>query len=152
MPRTTTKKAAKPRQLSRIEGLYLKHTGSVKGRGVFCTKAIKKGDVLEVTPALLLNEDETNTVDDTHLVNYTFVVGDIPTKVKKKAGILQTDNASSVLLGVMTFCNHDEKPNAEIHWEEEDGTVYYSLIATRDIKKNTEICTTYGEGWFDDRA
>lgn len=147
MPRTT----AKLRQLPRKEGLYLKHTGGVKGRGVFCTKAIKKGEVLEVTPALLLNETETDAVDDTHLVNYTFVTGTISAKLRKKAGIQDTDSASSVLLGVMTFCNHDEHPNAEIQWEEEDGTVYYTLVATRSIPKNTEICTTYGDGWFEDR-
>lgn len=147
MPRT----AAKLRQLPRKEGLYLKHTGGVKGRGVFCTKAIKKGEVLEVTPALLLNEQETDAVDDTHLVNYTFVTGTISAKTRKKAGIQDTDSASSVLLGVMTFCNHDEHPNAEIQWEEEDGTVYYTLVATRNIPKNTEICTTYGDGWFEDR-
>lgn len=151
MPRTT-KKSAKPRLLFRKEGLYLKHTGSIKGRGVFCTQAIRKGDVIEVTPALLLNEQETETVDETHLVNYTFVTGKLSAPVRKKAGIKNADHASSVLMGIMTFCNHDEHPNAEIHWEEEDGTVYYVLIATRDIKKNTEICTTYGDGWFEDRA
>ncbi|MFN7114670.1 MAG: SET domain-containing protein [Alphaproteobacteria bacterium] len=148
MPRT----AAKPRLLDRKEGLYLKHTGSIKGRGVFCTRPIKKGEAIEVTPSLLLNENETLTVDQTHMVNYTFVTGDISAKLRKKTGIKDPEHASSVLFGVMTFCNHDEKPNAIIEWEEDDGTVYFTLRATRAIPKNTEICTTYGEGWFDDRA
>lgn len=147
MPRTT----AKSRLLPRKEGLYLKHTGGAKGRGVFCRTPVKKGEVLEVTPALLLNEEETETVDETHLVNYTFVVGDISARLRKKAEVIHTDHASCVILGIMTFCNHDERPNAEIEWEEEDGTLYYILRATRNIPKNTEICTTYGEGWFDDR-
>ncbi|MDY0008781.1 MAG: SET domain-containing protein-lysine N-methyltransferase [Bdellovibrionales bacterium] len=146
------RKTVTPRLLMRKEGLYLKHTGSIKGRGVFCTKPIKKGEELEVTPALLLNETETSTIDQTHLVNYTFITGDISAQLRKKSGIKNPDHASSVLFGIMTFCNHDEKPNAAIEWEEEDGTVFFTLRATRAIPKNTEICTTYGEGWFDDRA
>jgi SET domain-containing protein len=54
-------------------------------------------------------------------------------------------------MGLMSYCNHSEKPNAEIVWEEKLGTVYHTLQVTRDIPKHTEICTSYGAGWFDDR-
>ena len=54
-------------------------------------------------------------------------------------------------MGVISYCNHSEDPNAEVQWEEHDGTLYHLVKALRRIPKNTEICTTYGDGWFDDR-
>ncbi|MDE1152886.1 MAG: SET domain-containing protein-lysine N-methyltransferase [Micavibrio sp.] len=140
----------KPTVLDRKKGLYLKETAT-KGRGVFCTSAIKKGETLEVTPALILNERETGHTDKTLLNNYAFTVGPLPKAIRAKAGVKDDGNASCLIMGLMTFCNHDEEPNAEIVWEQIDGTVYHTLQATRSIPKNTEICTTYGEGWFEDR-
>lgn len=142
MPKT------KPHYLSRHPYLYLKHT-KTKGRGVFATRAIKAGEVLEVTPTLILNERESKLVAKTVLRDYVFVVGAIPAPMKRKLGITKTDDASCVIMGAMTYCNHDEHPNAEIEWEVVEGTVYHMLKATRRIPRNTEICTSYGEGWFD---
>lgn len=137
--------------LDRRKGLYLKRVPR-KGRGVFCRTAIRKGETLEVTPAVVLNDRATTHADKTMLQNYTFVVGDISAQQRKRAGMKKkSEEASSVVFGILTFCNHDEEPNAEILWEEHGDTLYYILKATRDIPKNTEICTTYGPGWFADR-
>lgn len=138
-------------RLKRKEGLYLKDTRTVKGRGVFCTTAIRKGEILEITPALVLNEKDTAKVDDTFLVNYTFTTDELSKSMKKKTGVKKHADASSVVMGVVSFCNHGEKPNATVLVDEKGGTLYYILKAIRDIPKNVEICTTYGEGWFDDR-
>jgi hypothetical protein len=136
--------------LNRKKGLYLKHAGH-KGRGVFCTSRIKKGEVLEVTPALILNKKETERVDKTLLINYTFTTGKISKRLHKIAGLKSHADASSVIMGITSFCNHSEQPNAEVLWEEMGSTLYFSLRAIRPIPKNTEICTTYGDGWFNDR-
>lgn len=144
MPRT------KHPELVRRKGLYLKRVPR-KGRGVFCRTAIRKGETIEVTPSVVLNDAATTHADKTLLQNYTFVVGDVSSAQKKRAGIKKTDMSSSVVFGILTFCNHGEVPNAEILWEEHGDTLYYILKATRDIPKNTEICTTYGPGWFADR-
>jgi hypothetical protein len=138
-------------KLDRKKGLYLKAVG-IKGRGVFCTGDIAAGEVLEVTPAVILNEAATRHVDETILINYTFQVGGLSKTLRKKSRIKKAGLCSSVIMGIATFCNHAEEPNAEILWDEQDGTVYHFLKATRAIPKNTEICTTYGPGWFDDRA
>ena len=143
------KKTAKPviHPLDRKAGLYLQDT-PVKGRGVFCKTDISKGEVIEVTPALILNGTAVDHADKTILSNYTFRIG----KVKKGLQPVKDPAAAcSVVMGLQSFCNHDEKPNAEIVWEEIEGSVYYVLHATRKIPKNTEICTTYGRGWFKDR-
>lgn len=131
----------------RRDGLYMKNVPG-KGRGVFCTEDIKKGDVLEITPAIVLDPTETDLADKTILRDYTFAVGDINKKHKLK----HPELSSSVVMGIQAYCNHGEVQNAEISWEESGMTVYYILTAIRDIPADSEICTTYGEGWFDDRA
>lgn len=82
------------------------------------------------------------------LRDYTFAIGDV-NKVHK---IKQPELSSAVVMGIQAFCNHGGKvQNAEISWDETKDTVYYILTAIKDIPAGTEICTTYGEGWFDDR-
>jgi uncharacterized protein len=137
--------------LDRKKDLYLKDVG-IKGRGVFCRTAIKKGEVLEITPAVILDEAATDAVDSTTLMNYNFIIGNISKKMRRQTGVKRPAKASCVIFGVMTFCNHDEKPNAEIVWEELDGTLYYELHAKKAIPAGTEICTSYGKTWFADRG
>ena len=137
--------------LRRKEGLYLDNAGH-KGRGVFCKTAIKRGEILEVTPALVLNEKATTLADKTALLNYTFIIGGISKAQRKRAGMKNSGKASAVVMGILSFCNHGEEPNAEILWEERAGTLYYLLRATKNIPKRTEICTTYGDDWFKERA
>ena len=136
--------------LDRKDGLYLKDAGH-KGRGVFCRTDIRRGETLEVTPAVILNDAATDAVDKTILMNYNFIIGNISKAMRRATGVKKSRDASCVIMGLMTFCNHDERPNAEILWEELDGTLYYSLRATRAIPANTEIVTSYGSSWFSDR-
>ncbi len=144
------RKTPKNVTLDRRPGLYLKDVG-VKGRGVFCTTDIPAGAVLEITPAIILNEKATDQIDKTVLVNYTFSTGNVSMRLRKKAAVKNPENASAVVMGMASFCNHCENPNAEIVWEEREGTLYYILQSTRRIPKGTEICTTYGATWFEER-
>lgn len=137
--------------LNRKQGLYLKPAGK-KGRGLFCRQKIKKGEVLETTPALILDTKATNLAGPTIINDYTFMIGEISKPAQKRARITNLANASAIVMGILAYCNHDEAPNAEIVWEEQGQTLYYILRATKDIPKHTEICTSYGEGWFEDRA
>lgn len=137
-------------QLKRKDGLYLKDTGA-KGRGVFCQRDIRPGELLEVTAALVLNEQDTDFADRTRLKNYTFTVGRLSRRLAEAKKLKSTSGASCVIMGIISFCNHSTSPNAEVVWEEKNGTVYHSLRATRKIPRHTEICTSYGRGWFGDR-
>ena len=145
------KKKTKITKLPRKKGLYLKDAGP-KGRGVFCTDDIRSGEIIEVTPALILNDGDTEAVSGKLLNQYTFKIGAIPKRMQAAAGIKDLAEASAVVMGVMAYCNHDRKPNAEILWEAVDGALYYYLEATSRIAKGTEICTTYGNSWFSERA
>lgn len=136
--------------LDRKPGLYLKHTDA-KGRGVFATTDIAKGDTLEVTPAIVLNEDQSPQLEETTLNNYVFKLGDVSEEMKQKLDVNDVENAVCVVMGMGSFCNHDEHPNAQILWQEHESGLYYSLEAIADIPAGTEICTSYGDTWFSDR-
>ena len=136
--------------LDRKKGLYLKNAG-VKGRGLFCTSNIKADEELEVTPALIMNDKDNAHTDKTMLLNYVFTTGKISKRLRERAKITDMDKTSCIVMGIASFCNHDQNPNAEVVWEERSGTLYYILRATRRIPKDTEICTSYGETWFDER-
>lgn len=137
-------------RLDRKDGLYLADAGA-KGRGMYCGSDIRGGEVLETAPAIILNGAATNRIDKTILSNYTFVTGKVSKLMRTVTRVKKPQDASSVVFGILTFCNHDEHPNAEVIWEEIGGSLYYILRATRRIPKHTEICTAYGRGWFDDR-
>lgn len=136
--------------LDRKKGLYLKQT-TTKGRGVFCISDIAEGEILEVSPAILLDEIATAHADKTILHDYKFKVGEFSHSQRALFRIETPKKSCCIVMGVMAFCNHDENPNADIFWEEDETTVYHFLEATRRIPKNTEICTNYGRGWFTKR-
>ena len=136
--------------LARKKSLYLNKVPN-KGYGVFCREDIKKGEILEVTPAIILNDKDQSHVAKTFLDNYVFQIGAISRKMKQWCKIKKTENSAAVVMGILSFCNHSEEPNAEIIFEEKKDLLFYMLRTTRAIPKNVEICTTYGKGWFDDR-
>jgi len=148
-PRKPAAKAVKPILMTRLDGLYLKDTGH-KGRGLFCTKKIKKGTIIEMSPALPLKDKDSANVEKTLLCDYVFVLGKITKALQKKLNIKDIEDACCVIYGITSFCNHDDKPVAEVRWEEHGDTIYHSLVAISDIPANTEICTSYGPGWFDE--
>jgi SET domain-containing protein len=147
MKKTST---TKPPRLNRREGLYLKNT-KTKGRGVFCTKRIKKDEEIEMTSSIVLNERETELIQKTIMRDYIFTLGKISKSIKERTKVKDTDEGSCIITGMMTYCNHDEEPNAQIVWEEKGGSVYHTLIALKNIPANTEICTSYGTDWFKGR-
>lgn len=136
--------------LDRKPGLYLRHTDK-KGRGLFCMYPIKAGEELEVTPAIILNEVATPNVEPTILRDYVFKIGDVSDDMLHDNTVGNADETSCVVMGIASYCNDDVDYNAEVVYEEHDGTLYYTLQAVKDIPPHTEICTSYGDNWFQDR-
>ncbi len=136
--------------LDRRKGLYLKDT-KAKGRGVFCASGIEEGEILEVSPAVVLDEAATVHAEKTILHDYKFMLGELTHSQREVLHITDPKKSCCIVMGLMAFCNHDENPNADIFWEEDEGVAYHFLEATCDIPKNTEICTNYGRGWFSKR-
>ncbi len=136
--------------LDRKQNLYLKNTAR-KGRGLFCSDSIAAGEELEFTPALILHEQDNLRAEKTILNNYVFTTGKISKKMQTELRIKKPAKTSCIVMGIASYCNHDETPNAEVVWQERNGTLYYILQATADIPPDTEICTSYGDDWFDNR-
>ena len=71
-----------------------------KGRGVFTSKVLKKGDLIEICPVIELSYKEHQTLVGHILENYTFVWN---TSKKNVA----------IVLGFGSLYNHSAKPNAD---------------------------------------
>lgn len=99
-----------------------------KGRGVFATGRIHGGEVIEISPVLLVPKSEGDALSKTFLGHYMF----------------QTDNHKHYVigLGLTSMYNHDDDPNAEFYVTVDSITVK----ARRAITMGREITVDYGWG------
>mgnify|MGYP003403959984 FL=1 len=94
------------------------------GIGVFATKDIKKGDVVEVCPMMLFPEKEKKLLDKTTLKDYYF----------------NYENGAAVMLGYGSIYNHSSKANVEVIMKDE---AFANYVAYKNIKKGEELFINY---------
>ena len=99
-----------------------------KGRGVFTSKAFRKGELLEVCPVLVFNPTERELLDQTLLYNYMFIWG-------------EEDVQSALALGYGSMYNHSRTPNVRYLADYENATL--EIHAYRDIAAGEELCFNY---------
>ena len=99
-----------------------------KGRGVFTSKKIKQGELIEVAPVVVLSEKDTRAVVKTGLYDYYFMWG-------------ENDKQSAIGLGYASIYNHSYKPNAAYTSQPEDEILVYRAI--RNIEAHEEITVNY---------
>ena len=123
---------------TQIPGLYIMET-SEKGRGVYSSIHISKGDVIESAPVIICSSVERKILHDTRLHDYYF---------------LWQDDQCAIALGYGSLYNHSEKPNAEFIFDYEDKSIDFEAI--RDIEPGEEILINYQDDeasefkiWFD---
>src|SRR4051812_23962247 len=110
-----------------------------KGRGVFARRLIRKGEVIERVPMLVLSsEDFEHGLAGTLLANYCFAWG---------------RNTVGLALGYGSIYNHSYKPNARY---DDVGPQTKEFTALRDIPPGEEITINYNGKpksrtavWFD---
>lgn len=97
-----------------------------KGRGVFATRAIRRGEIIETAPVLLVPDDEGDDLLSSFLGHYMF----------------QTDDGRhyAIGLGLTSLINHAERANAEFYVNRERITIK----ATRSIAAGDEVTINYG--------
>ena len=112
-----------------------------RGRGVFTTRNITKGTVIEISPVIVLSEKERKTIEKTLLFHYIFEWGND----KKKA---------CVALGYVSLYNHHYTANCE--YEMDFKKRLMSIKTVRAIKKGEELFINYNADpndktrvWFD---
>jgi hypothetical protein len=113
-----------------VPDINLKYSNKIKSRGVFANKDYKKGDILEICPAIKFG----HRIDDSiPLSNYGFNIN---------------NNYNILAFGYCSLYNHSDTPNA--HWSIiNENQIQITIL--NDIKKNEEIFVHYGETYWESR-
>lgn len=111
------------------------------GRGVFATRDIQAGELLESAPVIVMEEREWKYVKKTALFDYCFIWGD-------------DSEQTAIALGYGSLYNHSYRPNAIFRNNPNKLTI--DFYAVQHIKKGDEITINYNEDledltplWFD---
>ena len=112
-----------------------------KGRGVFASRRIAAGDIIEEAPVIVLPGAEIEHLERTVLQDYYFLWG-------------ADEKDAAILLGLCSLCNHSYQPNAVFLPCPETRTIRF--VALRDIEAGEEVTTNYNGDpdnlkpvWFD---
>ena len=133
----------KPEHIREPQGL-LNRTASVKvydkigigyskndERGVFCTGYIKKDELFEEAPIIIVNR---NDIKDSLLMDYVFKIN---------------ANDYAVAFGCASLYNHRNQPSAYYKVDAEKKKI--SFYALRDIEPGEEIFVSYGKAYWNSR-
>jgi SET domain-containing protein len=118
----------KPAKFKCPEKIQVKYSKG-KGRGIFAAKTIRKGEMIEAAPALLVPKKSRKPLEASFLKHYMF----------------QTNEGHDYVLGMgyVAIANHSDSPNAEF-----DVTKDMVIVrAITGIKVGQEITLDYG--WDD---
>ena len=97
-----------------------------KGRGGFARRPIRKGEVIERVPVLVLEEEDYRKEMDTRiLAGYVFAWG---------------EGTIALALGYGSLYNHSYKPNARY---QDVAPTTKQFVALRDIKPGEEVTVNY---------
>lgn len=116
-----------------------------RGRGVFATRDIRAGEVLEDAPVIVLTAGEREAIKRTSLYNYFF-------RWNTSEG-----EGGALCLGLGSIYNHSHTPNARYIRLFALNTIRF--IALRDIRQGDEVFTNYNGNpddtspiWFEEGA
>ncbi len=104
------------------------------GRGVFAKIDIKKKEIIEECPVILIPIKEEKLLDKTFLHNYYFE---------------WDKNNIAIILGYGSIYNHSYNANAEFDSNPKNKTMF--LTAIKNIKKGDEITVNYNGDFNDNK-
>jgi len=96
--------------------LYLDKTADM-GKGVFTREQIPKGTVIEISPVVVMSNEDRVHLDKTKLHDYIFEWG------KKK-------DLCCMALGFVPMYNHSYKSNCEYFMDFEEETIFIKTVKT----------------------
>ncbi len=109
-----------------------------KGRGVVATHDVLAGTEIVTCPVIVYDSTDAGRIGKTRLGDYNFRFG-------------EHTQRSCIVLGVISLCNHDDSPNAELVCRESEEAM--TLVALRRIAAGEEICIKYRRPlWFNPAA
>jgi SET domain-containing protein len=98
------------------------------GRGVFATRRIRAGALIDEAPVMVIPPEEIADLKKLGLRHYVFLWG-------------EDERAAAVLFGPCSLCNHSYEPNASFDRRFDAGTV--AFVALRGIAAGEEITINY---------
>lgn len=111
----------------------------LKGRGVFAQKRFLKGEIVEMSPVVVIPAEQVEFLDKTILGNYYYD---------------WEDKAAAIAFGLVSLFNHSYHPNTYYVKKFAEREVEY--IAYRDIEVGEEITANFNGSpddqspiWFD---
>lgn len=128
--------------LQRLKSLYI-GPSPVSDRGVFTGEDLKKGDILEICPVIILPREEGDWLRKSILYSYYFLWG-------------SSLEQYAIALGYGSLYNHSFEPNCDFVTDYEERVVRFFCI--KDIAAGDELLVNYVAGarredlWFVDSA
>lgn len=114
-----------------------------KGRGVFASALIPKGTVIDISPVLILPEEDLKYTSQTIFQHYTYYW-----PVATNSGKTLTQ---ALALGLGSMFNHSTL-RQNVTWQRDLKAECIIYISHRDIQPGEELCISYGNArlWFED--
>ncbi len=105
---------------------------NIHGRGIFATRDIREGEIIELVPVILFKRDEV--AEGCLLKDYD---------------IRYDENNTAMMFGYGAIYNHSFDNNAQWNFVD-DQTL--KITAKKDIKNGEEILVSYGRGYWATRG
>jgi len=128
--------------VTKTPGLFWAQTNE-KGRGVFASHDISAGEIVELSPVLIIEPQHTSRIDGMVLEDYVFIW-------KPEGG----EVSLAVALGFGSLFNHSFQPNIVYHRQFERRLIEFKAL--RDIAAGEEVVVNYNRDpndltpiWFD---
>ena len=115
--------------------LFIAPSGNM-GRGVYTSSGIEAGTVVEMSPVIVMTNDDRKLLDKTLLHDYIFEWG------KKGA-------QCCMALGYVPMYNHSYKSNCEYEMDFDNDLI--SIKTVRYIKEGEELFINYNGEWNDSK-
>ncbi|KAL7269538.1 hypothetical protein RUND412_007796 [Rhizina undulata] len=109
-----------------------------KGRGVFATKKLEAGSVIDTAPIILLSQDEFEEhIKHSQLIHYSY---NWPRRCEKTGKILMHQ---AIVLGLGSMFNHSQI-RQNVGWKRNIDLGIIVYTALRDIEEGEELLISYG--------
>lgn len=113
--------------------LFIADTGN-RGRGVFSSEYIEAGTVVEMSPVIIMSNEERKLLDQTLLHDYIFEWG-------------YEKDQCCMALGYIPLYNHSYTSNCEYEMDFENALI--SIRTVKAIQAGEELFINYNGEWND---
>lgn len=128
--------------------VYVKETGTARGRGVFAARAFATGEVVEECPAVLLRKSYESLHKELKTIAFHWEMPE------------GSPATQALALGYGSLYNHANPAN--MRYETDADALVLRLIAVRDIEPDEELTINYNadggahvspdEWWFEEKG